>query len=255
MWSCQSINLGDGNTLDLALLPAGDFMMGASRNESGCESSEFPQHKVSVSEFWMGKYPVTQAQWKVVAGFPEVERVLDPDPSQFDGDNRPVEQVSWFDAIEFCQRLSNETGRDYRLPSEAEWEYACRAGTTTPFHFGEKISEQFFNYKKYLLEQPPGASFGTNEVGKFGANAFDLYDMHGNVWEWCLDQWHKDYCGAPIDASPWAIGGDDSFRVYRGGSWGSKPSLCRSAYRSRTNPVFRCNDIGFRVCCSIPRIS
>ena len=138
--------LGKGVSLELMKIPAGEFMMGAPDGEAGRSSDEGPQHRVSVSDFWMGKHPVTQSQWKIVASFPKVERDLDAAPSNFKGDNRPVEQVSWDDAIEFCQRLSQKTGRDYRLPSEAEWEYACRAGTTTPFHFGETITTDLANY-------------------------------------------------------------------------------------------------------------
>jgi formylglycine-generating enzyme required for sulfatase activity len=121
----------------MMLIPAGAFMMGSPEDEPERSPHEGPQHLVSVASFFLGKYPVTQAQWRVVASFPQVERSLDLDPSHFKGDMRPVEKVSWEEAIEFCARLSEYTKRQYRLPTEAEWEYACRAETTTPFHFGE----------------------------------------------------------------------------------------------------------------------
>ena len=152
----------------------------------------------------MGKYPVTQAQWRFVAAqLPQVNRELEIDPSRFKGDNLPVETISWLDAEEFCQRLSHHTGRLYRLPSEAEWEYACRAGTTTPFHFGETISPEFANYNgEYTYGNGEKGVYRkqTTPVGSFQvANPFGLYDIHGNVWEWCADDWHKNYQGAPSD--------------------------------------------------------
>ncbi|NEO21280.1 MAG: formylglycine-generating enzyme family protein, partial [Moorea sp. SIO4A5] len=124
----------------MVAIPEGSFIMGSPETEEGHTNDESPQHRVTVTSFFMGKYPVTQAQWQAVAALPQVNRELEPDPSHFKGKNRPVEQVSWYDAVEFCERLSQYTKRPYRLPSEAEWEYACRAGTTTPFHFGETIT-------------------------------------------------------------------------------------------------------------------
>jgi formylglycine-generating enzyme required for sulfatase activity len=206
-----------------------------------------------VQPFFMGKYQVTQAQWQAVAKFPQVNRELNPDPSRFKGANRPVEQVSWDDAIEFCSRLSQDTGRPYRLPSEAEWEYACRAGTTTPFHFGETITTDLANYDgNYTYGQGPKGVYReeTTEVGSFGvANNFGLYDMHGNVWEWCQDEWHDSYDGAPTDGSAW-LGNEEGSdtRLLRGGSWGNDPGNCRSAYRNYLS-FFVIDDIGFRVAC------
>jgi formylglycine-generating enzyme required for sulfatase activity len=218
----------------------------------------------------MGKYQVTQAQWRFVAQLPQVNKELDPEPSNFKGDgstsltnNRPVEQVSWEDAVEFCDRLSQYTGRIYRLPSEAEWEYACRAGTKTPFHFGETITTDLANYDGTDNESMGwSGSYGsgpkgvyreeTTEVGSFEvANNFGLYDMHGNVWEWCQDDWHGKYEGAPIDGSAWLDNEESSnTKLLRGGSWYDIPGDCRSASRNDYNLASYHNDIGFRVVCS-----
>ena len=205
----------------------------------------------------MGKYPVTQAQWKVVASLPQVNRFLKPNPSQFKGDNRPVECVSWYDAVEFCDRLSQHTNRTYRLPTEAEWEYACRAGTTTPFHFGKTITAELANYRatETYGDGPKGEyRQQTTPVDHFGvANAFGLCDMHGNVWEWCLDHCHNNYKGAPDDGSAW-LTYDEGASVLRGGSWDFSPCNCRSASRNCTYPGFDFNSFGFRVMCELPRI-
>jgi formylglycine-generating enzyme required for sulfatase activity len=205
----------------------------------------------------MSKYPVTQAQWKFVASLPQVNRELKPEPSYFQGENRPVEGVSWYDAVEFCDRLSEYTGRNYRLPSEAEWEYACRAGTTTPFHFGKTITSELANYNaEYTYGTGKKGIYRkeTTEVGHFGvANAFGLYDMHGNVWEWCADQWHDNYEEAPTDGSAWIVDNSNDYqlRLLRGGSWFGSPVVCRSAYRSINNPDFVSDFIGFRLVCGV----
>ncbi len=251
--------------LDMVAIPGGTFIMGASENESGSRDSERPQHQVTVPPFFMGKYPITQAQWKAVAALPKVNRGLELNPSQFKGDNRPVEQVCWYDAVEFCARLSRETGRQYRLPSEAEWEYACRAGTTTPFHFGETITTDLANYDGTYSygNAPRGKNQGqTTPVGSFPSNAFGLYDMHGNVWEWCLDDWHKNYEGAPKNGSPWFYDNDNFFQksgraILRGGSWVHIPAYCRSASRVNDNWAergFIYYVIGFRLVCAFERI-
>ena len=237
---CRTEELGNGVTLDMVELPGGQFQMGSPEGEGG--DQERPQHLVSVDSFWMGKYPVTQAQWKAVVGFAKVVRDLDPDPFHFKGDNRPVERVSWDEAVEFCARLSRHTDRGYRLPSEAEWEYACRAGTITPYHFGGTISTGLANYY--------GAYQGTTQVGRFGANAFGLYDMHGNVWEWCLDHWHQNYDGAPTEGSAWIEGGKHDCRVHRGGSWRNFPDICRSVVREWNTRDLRYFYVGFRVVCA-----
>ena len=191
---------------------------------------------------------MTQAQYEAIEG---------SNPSNFNGANRPVENVSWNDAIEFCEKLSQCMGRTYRLPSEAEWEYACRAGTTTPFHFGETITTQLANYNgsgsafggEPIYRSEPRGEYRqqTIGVGSFPPNAFGLYDMHDNVWEWCQDVWHENYNGAPIDGSAWVTGGDGNRWLLRGGSWDYNPGLCRSANRNRNLPDNRNNNNGFRV--------
>ncbi|MDJ0633777.1 MAG: SUMF1/EgtB/PvdO family nonheme iron enzyme [Xenococcaceae cyanobacterium MO_188.B29] len=257
-------DLGSGVTLDLVYIPGGQFLMGTEDEEidrlvekfdRDWFRSEKPQHEVTVKPFFIGKYPVTQAQWRAIASLPKVEHDLDPDPSSFKGDNHPVEQVSWDEAVEFCQRLSQQTGKGYRLPSEAEWEYACRAGTTTPFHFGETITTDLANYEgNYTYANEPKGQYReeTTPVGSFSPNAFGLYDMHGNVWEWCEDNWHDNYNGASADGSAWRSG-SDNLKVLRGGSWFYYPVNCRSAYRVDPPRVTRNSDGGFRVVCVASR--
>jgi formylglycine-generating enzyme required for sulfatase activity len=234
-------NLGRNVILEMVAIPGGTFMMGSPETEEERYGSESPQHRVTVAPFFMGKYPITQEQYEAVMG---------NNPSDFKGKKRPVEQVSWDDANEFCQKLSQKTGKKYRLPSEAEWEYACRAGTTTPFHFGETITTDVANYDgNYTYASAPKGVYRqkTTDVGSFPANNFGLYDLHGNVWEWCADIWHKNYNGAPSDGSLWESGGDNTQRLLRGGSWGYDPRNCRSASRLRVYPGFRLNGIGFRL--------
>jgi formylglycine-generating enzyme required for sulfatase activity len=236
-------NIGNGVSLEMVKIPGGRFFMGSPETEAERCENEGPQHYVNVPEFFMGKYTVTQAQWQAVMG---------NNPSCFKGKNRPVERVSWNDATKFCQKLSKKTGRDYRLPSEAEWEYACRAGTTTPFYFGETITSELVNYNggKTYGNGPKGKyRKETTDVGNFPPNSFGLYDMHGNVWEWCADEWHDNYDGAPTDGSVWLDGNKDRSPL-RGGSWGNNPNNCHSAIR-----IFcgRRDDhgsvIGFRLVC------
>lgn len=229
--------LPDAPSLEMVAIPGGTFLMGSPDNEPQRSNNEFPQHEVTVAPFCMGRYPVTQAQWLAVAVMPQVQRALDPTPSHFKGDNRPVERVSWNDAVEFCARLSAYTGQPYRLPSEAEWEYACRVGTTTPFHFGDMITTELANYDgNYSYNGGPQGEYRatTTPVDQFGiANAFGLSDMHGNVSEWCADQWHSSYENAPTDGSAWSdeTGSEQRLYVRRGGSWYYGPRLCRSAVR------------------------
>jgi len=250
-------DLGNGIILEMASIPGGSFLMGSPESEERrYHEWESPQHRVTIAPFYMGKYSVTQAQWQAVAELRPVKHELDPDPSRFKGANRPVESISWHDAVEFCARLSRETGRHYRLPSEAEWEYACRAGTTTPFHFGETITPDLANYDgDYIYGSGSKGVYRreTIDVGSFPPNAFNLYDMHGNVWEWCADPWHENYEGAPADGSVWESGGNYSPRSIRGGSWGFNPRYCRSANRNWDAPGFRDDSNGLRVVCVFSR--
>lgn len=238
--SCAE-ELGNGITLEMIAIPGG---MVSAENEKGASSEG---HEVTVKPFFMGKYPITQAQWRAIANRTDlkVERDIKPDPSNFKGDDRPVEQVSWDDAVEFCARLSKLSGQEYRLPSEVDWEYACRAGTTTPFYFGETITSELANYDASytFANKRKGQCRGeTTPVGQFLPNAFGLYDTHGNVWEWCTDVWHvdseDDYLG---------LNGDDDYRVLRGGSWYNDQDDCKSSARTRHDRGCNSHLIGFRV--------
>lgn len=254
-------DLGKGVKLTLMSIPAGEFTMGASAKEPESRRHERPQHVVKISPFLMGRYPVTQAQWRVVAGYPRSTQVcdLDPDPSYFKGDNRPVEHVNWEDAQEFCRRLSARTGKQYRLPSEAQWEYTCRAGTTTPFYLGETLTPELANYRGTATYNncPQGKNRQqTTEVGMFPENDWGLHDMLGNVWEWCSDNWHKSYEGAPSEGSAWVDRDRTKTNgVLRGGSWYSYPKNCRSAVRVNAARGIRYSIVGFRVCCMPSRFS
>jgi WD40 repeat protein len=248
-------DLGDGITLKMVAIPGGTFLMGSPEGEG--YDNEKPQHEVTIQPFFMGKYPITQAQWRAVAALPRVNCDLEPDPSFFKGDDRPVECVSWFDAVEFCARISKYTGRKYRLPSEAEWEYACRAGTTTPFHFGETLTTELANYDGSTYgEEPEGeARRETTPVVIFPSNAFGVHDMHGNVYEWCVDHWQDNYEGSPQDGSSWIEesieNNNENPKLLRGGSWINNPENCRSASRYWYFPVLSGDSLGFRVVCGV----
>jgi formylglycine-generating enzyme required for sulfatase activity len=254
---CLHEELGEGIKLTLMLIPAGEFLMGAPESEPDSNGDERPQHPVKLESFLLGCYPVTQAQWRIVAGYRQIERKLEPEPSRFKGDNRPVEQVSWEEAVEFCQRLSVEKGRTYRLPTEAEWEYACRAGTQTPFHYGEIITTELANYDgNYTYNNSSKGEFKeeTTDVGIFPANRWGLHDLHGNVLEWCEDDWHSGYEVAPKDGSAWLeANATDTSKLLRGGCWNFNPRFCRSAFRFNGSRDYRYGGIGFRVCCVLPR--
>jgi formylglycine-generating enzyme required for sulfatase activity len=250
-------DLGNGVILEMVDIPGGTFKMGSPKNQEGYHSSQSPQHEVTVPPFFMGKYPVTQQQWRVVAALENVNIDLKSDPSHFKGDNLPVECVSWDDAQEFCARLSRMANKTYRLPTEAEWEYACRGGTTTPFYFGETISTDLANYNGNWNWNWTYGQYRekTTEVGIFPANPFGLYDMCGNVWEWCEGGWHKNYINAPIDGSAWTS--SSSKPGQRGGSWDSLPGYCRCASRFNyiTDHRYLIGDtLGFRVVCVVGRI-
>ncbi|BAY62508.1 serine/threonine protein kinase [Calothrix brevissima NIES-22] len=243
-------SLGNSVILEMIAIPGGKFLMGSPKNEPERDDSESPQHKVTIQPFFIGKFPVTQSQWKAVAALPKVKIDLNPDPSFFKGANRPVEKVSWDDAIEFCARLSKKTGEIYRLPSEAEWEYACRGGTTTPFYFGETITTDLANYDgNYTYGSGLKGEYRkqTTDVGKFPANPFGLFDMCGNTWEWCQDEWHENYNSAPAKNSAWLDKNNNKRRVLRGGSWYYNPRYCRSAYRFYNASDVRSTSAGFRI--------
>jgi formylglycine-generating enzyme required for sulfatase activity len=240
-------SLGNGVALDMVYVPGGTFLMGSPDGEG--DADEHPQHAVTVAAFHMGKYPVTQAQWRAVAALPQVNRSLNADPSEFKGNNRPVECVSWYDAVEFCDRLSAKTGKTYRLPSEAEWEYSCRAGTTTPFYFGATLTTDLANYDgNYTFASEGKGKYRqqTTDVDSFPPNAFGLYDLHGNALEWCADNWLENYNGASSYGNTW-LDGDDSIELLCGGSWSDSPRYCRCAFRIRYHPDGRDDDFGFRV--------
>jgi formylglycine-generating enzyme required for sulfatase activity len=280
------VEKAEGLELPMVRIPAGSFVMGSPEGEPWRMGWEGPQHQVELGEFLMGRTPITQEQWRAVAQWEpregeRWERELKASPSRFQpkdageeekqrygsfrlleregsSDQRPVERVSWLDAMEFCRRLSQRTGRHYTLPSEAQWEYACRAGTTTPFAFGETLSDELANYdasETYRSGQKGAYRQQTTPVGTFPANAWGLHDMHGNVWEWCLDDWHESYEGAPSDGSDWLDGaegvgkGEEKRKLLRGGSWGINPRYCRSAFRNRYRPDYANGIIGFRVVC------
>jgi formylglycine-generating enzyme required for sulfatase activity len=246
--------LTDTIGIPMVFIPSGIFLMGSPNDEAQHQWAESPQHDVTLAAFCMGQFPITQAQWHIVADWKPVERKLKANPSRFEGDRNPVESITWEEAIEFCARLSRHTGRNYSLPSEAQWEYVCRAGTTTPFHYGNTLMPKLARYdwsniyantpvEKQEWEQ------SSSPVGSFPANDWGLYDMHGNVREWCLDDWHSNYERAPADGSAWINkkAKKQSKKVLRGGSWFDYPSYCRSS--ARVNFSSRDGDHGFRVIC------
>ena len=227
---------------EMVVVPAGTFMMGSPSGEPGWLDSEGPQRKVTIARpFAVGKFEVTFAEWDACAAAGGCKH--QPGDEGWGRGRRPVINVSWHDAKEYAAWLSHTTGKTYRLLSEAEWEYAARAGTTTRYAFGDMISKSQAQYSEGFA----GSAGKTVEVGSFLANRFGLHDMHGNVWEWCEDGWHPDYHGGPIDGSVWS-GGDASLLVLRGGSWLSwGPEGLRSAYRGRNRPESRYDSVGFRL--------
>jgi formylglycine-generating enzyme required for sulfatase activity len=275
-WQSFTEELGNGVTLEMIAIPGGTFIMGAPKTEAQSRDNERPQRRVTIQPFLMGKYAITQAQWKAVAKLPKIQYDLLQGHHIFTGNNRPVDQVSWYEAVEFCARCFKKTGHNYRLPSEAEWEYACRAGTTTRFYFGETITTNQVNYNTdYDHNNLPKGQYQeqTTDVGSFPPNTFGLYDMHGNTWEWCADplnnNYYHNYNGAPTDGSVWDNNSNDNrYKDYldllllsendqrrrwkRGGYWSGFPWLCRSAYRFDECAIFGSggNYTGFRVVCT-----
>ena len=221
-------------------IPGGMFLMGSDIKEVESQEDEYPQHLVEIKSFFMSKYLITQQQWNIIANLATVNRELPIEPAYFQGDNLPVERVSWNEAQEFCDRLSQFKNRNYCLPSEAQWEYVCRAKTITPFYFGETINTDLANYSASEFNK-------TTTVGSFPPNSFGLHDLHGNVWEWCADYYNGNYQDAPKDGSVWQDEKNDEYRVLRGGSWDSFPQFCRCASRHWENPNVKDQEFGFRV--------
>ncbi|MDG4602305.1 MAG: formylglycine-generating enzyme family protein [Defluviicoccus sp.] len=236
---------------EMVVIPSGTFLMGSPPGLEDREAHEGPQHRVTIgNRFALGKYAVRFSEYD---HFCEVTKRKKPSDQGWGRGQRPVINVSWRDAVVYCEWLAKETGQPYRLPSESEWEYACRAGTTTPFSFGGTISPKQANYDGNYTYG--GGSKGeyrqrTVPVGTLPANPWGLHEMHGNVWEWVADVWHDSYQGAPADGSAWTDGeGKDSsrYRVIRGGSWGHIPGFLRSAFRIWKVPVIRYFYLGFRL--------
>ena len=251
-------DLGNGVAFEVVEIPAGNFLMGQTNAEKqeligqlGNDLhkkyyiSELPQHRVNLKAFYMGQKEVTQAVYREIMG---------DNPAKFQGDDLPIDNISWRQAQEFCEKLSQRTGRNYTLPSESQWEYACRGGTSSSFYTGDNINTDLANYdgsssygdgKKGLNRQK------TTKVASFVHNPFGLYDMTGNVWEWCLDTWHDDYKDAPTDGSAWRSNIDSEDRVLRGGSWNFNPWDIRSALRYKWAVDSSKDDAGLRVVLAI----
>lgn len=241
-----------GVILELVRIPGGEFQMGSPEHEVGRLPNE-KLHEVTVPEFYLGRYEVTRRQWAFVASLPKVKDDLPLDPSPSDTprprrsprmalqntDTLPVENITWSQAVEFCRRLEKITGKHFRLPTEAEWEYACRAGSSKPFAFGDTLTTRVANINGEIpySKGKPSATVGHPlPVGSLGiANAFGLFDMHGNVWEWCQDAFVEDYDHTPTDGSAYDVL-NPVYRVRRGGAATYKAELCRSAMRGRAEP-------------------
>ncbi len=232
----------NGVKFEFVSIPAGKFKMGSPNTEVGRNEVEETQHEVSISGFFMGKYEITQAQWKAVMGSTN-------NPSNFKGDNLPIEKVSWNKVQEFITKLNEQTGKTYRLPTEAEWEYACRAGTETPFNTGANITTDQANYDGlYPYDSYPTGIYRerTTDVGTFAPNAWGLYDMHGNVWEWCNDWYGEEYYNDSPSTDPQGPNTGE-FRIIRGGSWYNGAVMCRSARRHAQYPNNTSSYLGFRL--------
>jgi formylglycine-generating enzyme required for sulfatase activity len=229
----------------MIVIPAGKFIMGSSENEPGREINEGPQHEAMIAKpFAAGKYAVTFAEWDACAADGGCPSNKNPSDAGWGRGNRPVINVSWSDTQEYVAWLSKKTGKDYRLLSEAEWEYVARAGTTTRYFWGDDIGKGNANCNgcgsQWDLQQ-------TAPMGSLKPNAFGLYDMLGNVWEWVEDGWHESYSGAPTDVSAWLWGSDPSYRVVRGGSWRNETEQLRAAARVKRHIKVRFDTLGLRV--------
>jgi len=239
----KSLSISFPNTKPISFLkiPEGSFLMGSRETDLHVRRNEYPQHKVKVRSFYLGQIPITQHQWMAVTG----QKCRGNSNSL--GQDLPVVNVWLDEAINFCDKLSKLTNLSVRLPSEAEWEYACRAGTNTPFCYGESLTTEVAKYAVSALEISRLKIAGEIDA----PNDFGLLDMHGNVWEWCSDIWHEDYKDAPADGSSWISGGDVGYCVQRGGSWRSHMDTCRSAMR--VGDIARNDEdiVGLRVCFSV----
>ncbi|MCC6153042.1 MAG: formylglycine-generating enzyme family protein [Candidatus Hydrogenedentes bacterium] len=244
--------LPGGVTMEFIPIPPGTFLMGSPENEPGRESKEGPQHQVTIAyPFWLGKYPVTQAQWRAVMGTSVMDQrnmtkagVIDPYRTYDlagEGPDLPMYYVSWIECQKFIQKVNALGVGAFRLPSEAEWEYACRAGTQTRYYCGDSDVK----LKDYAWLDTNSVR-QTHPVGQKLPNAWGLHDMHGNVWEWCQDYWHDTYAGAPLDGTAWETPAVQ-YRMKRGGSWVNYPLGCRAAYRFSLTPDSRLNIVGFRL--------
>ncbi|MFA5553028.1 MAG: formylglycine-generating enzyme family protein [Phycisphaerae bacterium] len=238
----RKVEISDGVFMEFVLIPAGEFVMGSPSNEKNRGWDEGPLHQVRISKsFYLGKYEVTQEQY---------EAILGENPKlKFRSPNLPVENVDWRQAGIFCQAVSNKTGLKMRLPTEAEWEYSCRAGTDTEFYTGNMIDPEQANYdwgKSYNKSKRANSLGRTKMVGSYPPNAFGLYDMHGNVWEWCQDIYKNDYYKASRIVDP-VNDGPKGSRVIRGGAWNEGPEKLRSAQRSKRIEGADRRHIGFRV--------
>lgn len=243
-----SVAVGRCEPIEMIEIPSGSFEMGSEESDIGARPNEFPRHVVDVSGFLIGKITVTQTQWSAVMEWlPNISE-------SFRGEHLPVVNVWLEDALEYCERLKRLTGLNFRLPAEAEWEYACRAGSTFAFGFGAAISADLANFDgsaPFGDLAPTKASDGLRAAASYGvANRFGLYDMHGNVWEWCSDIWHENYVQAPKTATPWIENGDRGYCVQRGGAWNSSAADCRSAARVGDVAHNRDNIVGLRLCLS-----
>jgi formylglycine-generating enzyme required for sulfatase activity len=236
---CITETIVPGVTLELVVVPGGAFRMGALHGQG--YPDEEPQHFVQLASFWMSKAPITQRVWGAVMGAHR---------GRFSGPDLPVETISWDAAVRFCAKLSKKIGRHYALPSEAQWEYACRAGTNTPFAYGPTLTTDLVNYNgDFSYHGGPKGVYRhvTTPIGSFPPNAFGLVDLHGNLWEWCADAWHDDYSGAPLDGSVWADGPRADYRVARGGCWHDTPDVCRSTARIKVRAAEGDEMTGFRI--------
>ena len=251
-----TLDLGNGVTMKLVLIPAGTFTMGSPPTELGRSPNEGPQHEVTISKpFYMGIYTVTQEQY---------EQVMGTNPSKYNGASKPVDNVSWDDATEFCRKLSQKTGKRVKLPTEAQWEYACRAGTTTAYNIGDTLSpsqancnfgasnatpgywERFTGWVRSFLPAGKEPQGGPKPVGIFKPNGFGLFDMHGNINQWCADWYGEDYYATSPPTDP--AGPESGMkRVQRGGDWLCNPRICTSALRFEEVPDLRHHCFGFRV--------